>query len=61
MPVLVDPVVRTNTEAGTSLGLDMRVGSDDVSVAKNKIPAKLSNEEKLASDMAQTIGTEETK
>jgi len=36
VPVLVDPVIRTNTEAGTSLGLDMRVGADDVSVAKNQ-------------------------
>lgn len=36
VPVLVDPVIRTNTEADTSLGLDMRVGGDDVSVAKNQ-------------------------
>ena len=58
VPVTVDPVVRVNTEAGTSLGLDMRVGADDVSVSKNKVQT---NEQKLASDISQTIGPDETR
>lgn len=35
VPVTVNPVIATNTEGDTHLGLNMRVGSDNVSVAKN--------------------------
>ena len=42
VPVTVNPVIRTNTEGDTDLGLNMRVGSDNVSVIKNK--ASLSNQ-----------------
>ena len=34
VPVLVDPVVMENSEASSKLDIDMRVGPDDVSVAK---------------------------
>ena len=44
VPVLVNPVVLPNTEANTPLGVDMRVGSDNVSVVKT-------NQEKLAGDI----------
>ena len=37
VPVLVNPVVLPNTEANTPLGLDMRVGSDNVTVVKKSI------------------------
>ncbi len=45
VPVTVNPVIRTNTEGDTDLGLNMRVGSDNVSVIKNKTGE--SNQQKL--------------
>ena len=34
MPVLVNPVLRENTEAKTDLGLKMKIGPDRVSVVQ---------------------------
>jgi hypothetical protein len=36
VPVLVNPVLMTNTEGAANLGLNMLVGPDDVSVARKK-------------------------
>jgi len=36
VPVLVNPVIMKNTEGEANLGLNMKVGPDDVSVAKKK-------------------------
>jgi len=57
VPVTVNPVIATNTEGDTDLGLKMRVGSDNVSVIK-------SNQEKMANDlknMEGVLGKSETK
>mgnify|MGYP006433449419 FL=1 len=37
VPVLVNPVIMTNTEGDASLGLNMKVGPDDVSVKKRGV------------------------
>ena len=39
VPVLVDPVIMKNTEGDVNLGLNMKVGPDDVSVAKKGVKA----------------------
>ena len=39
VPVLVNPVIMTNSEGEADLGLAMKVGPDDVSVQKKKVNA----------------------
>ena len=53
VPVLVNPVLKSNTEAETDLGIKMLVGPDEVSVAKKnaaKKPASFAELEESSDD-----------